>query len=85
MFDAIRIIYAEDGLAGFFKGLIPRVIADVVFISISATLVYAFTSYFGRKQPIESLTVMASNVSIFFTCELKLSNKVFQYSLSCVF
>jgi len=63
IFEAIRTIYAEEGLGGFFKGLIPRLIADVVFISMSASLVYACTSYFGRKQPIESVTVMASNVN----------------------
>jgi len=47
---------------GFFSGLVPRLIGDAVYISLSASLVYFISKYLVKKGPVEGVTVMASNV-----------------------
>ena len=49
---------------GFFRGLIPRLVGDVIYISISATVVYLAIRQFGKTKLTEQAAGMTGNVSL---------------------
>jgi len=65
IFSAITTIFQEEGILGFFAGVVPRLIGDVVYISLSASLGYLIRSYFNKETQgtsMEAGVVMLSNI-----------------------
>ncbi|ODM95084.1 Mitochondrial carrier 2 [Orchesella cincta] len=60
--QSIGHIYESEGISGFFSGLIPRLIGDILYIGISASLVYLASSYIGKQNGLEGATAMVSNL-----------------------
>jgi len=60
--QSIKYIYNKDGIAGFFTGLVPRLIGDILFIGISSSLIYLATSYLGKQNSMDSVSTVVSNL-----------------------
>lgn len=45
MFSSIIEVYKENGILGFFSGLIPRILGDILSIILANTLAYALSAY----------------------------------------
>lgn len=45
MISSLREIYHEEGIGGFFKGLIPGLVGELVMLSVFRAINYAITTY----------------------------------------
>jgi len=45
LFSSIAEIYKQNGISGFFSGLVPRVLGDIIFVLLASTLTFAVNSY----------------------------------------
>lgn len=50
VFSSLRELYREDGISGFFSGLVPRLLAEVCQLAIWHSLTYALTTYVSRDK-----------------------------------
>jgi len=51
LFGSIADIYKSDGLFGFFKGLFPRLISEILNVVIAGTCVFLVTKYITKENP----------------------------------
>jgi len=51
---AVGSIYDENGVSGYFQGLVPRVFGEVLAIAISSSLTYGFRTYLIEDKEIKS-------------------------------
>uniref|UniRef100_A0A0K8SXR6 Mitochondrial carrier 2 n=1 Tax=Lygus hesperus TaxID=30085 RepID=A0A0K8SXR6_LYGHE len=56
MFSAVRQIFKEDGLVGFFSGYLPRLIGDIAAVVISTVVVYSINNYIVKEKDLQTLT-----------------------------
>lgn len=50
VFSSLRELYRENGVYGFFSGLVPRLLAEVCQLAIWHSLTYALTTYVSRDK-----------------------------------
>jgi len=62
IWKALVEIYNNDGILGFFKGLFPRLIGDVIYVVISATVIFAFTTQFGDIQGMDRVSTLTGGM-----------------------
>jgi len=63
LWESITTILDEDGIRGFFVGLAPRLIGDILLVSVSASLVYLINSYIGKNNhTVDQASSMAASV-----------------------
>lgn len=56
IFSSITEIYNQNGILGFFAGLIPRIVGDVLFILLASSLTYMINSYVVEDPELKSYT-----------------------------
>ncbi|XP_049822715.1 mitochondrial carrier homolog 2-like [Aethina tumida] len=52
--ESIHEIYKQQGLVGFFSGLMPRLLGDVVFVILENTLTYLLTSFVLKQKELQT-------------------------------
>lgn len=50
IFGSIRELYRENGVSGFFSGLVPRLLAEICQLAIWHSLTFALTTYVSREK-----------------------------------
>ncbi|XP_019871349.2 mitochondrial carrier homolog 2-like [Aethina tumida] len=55
-FGAVRQVYQQNGPLGFFSGLIPRLIGDVVSLVLASSLTYAINTYLVEEREMQVYT-----------------------------
>lgn len=69
IFGSIVEIYRENGIKGFFSGLIPRILGDVISLILASTLAYAVNTYVFEEKELQMYTSATMSVSTFnFYC-----------------
>lgn len=68
LFGSIAEIYRQNGIMGFFSGLIPRVLGDVLYTVLAASLTYALNTYVCQESEIQiytstTMTFLASAIT----------------------
>jgi len=62
--SSIREIYREEGIAGFFKGLIPGLIGELLMFSVFRGLQYAINKYIPQEMgEVQDAKVVTSGIS----------------------
>lgn len=56
LFSSIAEIYKQNGILGFFSGIIPRVLGDIIFVLLASSLTYAVNSYVFDEQDLQVYT-----------------------------
>ncbi|XP_017773643.1 PREDICTED: mitochondrial carrier homolog 2-like [Nicrophorus vespilloides] len=56
LFGSIHEVYKQNGVMGFFSGLVPRVIGDLIFVLLASTLTYALNSYVFEEAELQVYT-----------------------------
>lgn len=50
LFDSIAAIYRDEGILGFFSGLIPRLLCDLATLLVASTATYLVSKYFIKDH-----------------------------------
>lgn len=50
VFGSLRELYRENGISGFFSGLVPRLLAEVCQLAIWHSLTYVLVTYVSREK-----------------------------------
>lgn len=50
MFASIKEIFKQDGILGFFAGLIPKLLCDLTCIALASTTCYIVNRFYIREQ-----------------------------------
>ncbi|XP_067002548.1 mitochondrial carrier homolog 2 [Anabrus simplex] len=61
IFGSIRTIYQENGIGGFFSGVIPRILGDITSLAISTTLTFAINHYLVDDRDIRTYVSASMN------------------------
>ncbi|KRT85735.1 mitochondrial carrier protein [Oryctes borbonicus] len=56
LFSSIVEVYRENGFLGFFSGLVPRVIGDIIFSILASTATYAVNTYIFEETELQMYT-----------------------------
>ncbi|XP_044732708.1 mitochondrial carrier homolog 2-like [Chrysoperla carnea] len=56
VFGSVREIYRENGLSGFFSGLIPRVLGDIISLCLASSLIYCVNTYLLEDKELQMYT-----------------------------
>lgn len=70
-------IYRENGISGFYSGIIPRLIANVSTLVLVSGATYVINKHFIRDREVRGYTADTMTVSIFI--KKVNSNVEFQY------
>lgn len=60
IFSSLIEIYKDNGIAGYYAGLAPRLIGNASLIVLSSTLVYCINKYFICDHDLKGLNVFAT-------------------------
>eukprot|EP00795_Rhopilema_esculentum_P005104 gene5104-222_t len=55
LFSSVREIYQEEGIGGFFSGLVPQLLGEMLSFWVFRTLTYFIETYFGIDEYVASL------------------------------
>lgn len=64
-------IYKENGIAGYFSGLMPRLIAGAAILTIVSSSTYVINKYIITDRKMKGFTSTTMMVSFFFYFILK--------------
>ena len=64
IFTAVGIIYKEQGVKGFFCGLIPRLLCDLTALWLGKTLAHVINNYLLEDRDLKQYVSASMNVSI---------------------
>lgn len=64
VFTAVGIIYKEQGVKGFFCGLIPRLLCDITALWLGKTLAHIINNYLLEDRDLKQYVSASMNVSI---------------------
>jgi carrier protein len=59
IFGSIGEIYRQHGILGFFSGLIPRLIGDILSVLLASSLTYAINKYLIEEKELQNYTSAA--------------------------
>lgn len=54
---AIVSIYKEDGILGFFHGIVPKLLGDLTCVAVTGVLAYYANKYFVKSKELRTYTV----------------------------
>lgn len=57
LLGAIASIYREDGILGFFHGLVPKLFGDITCVAVTGLLAYYVNKYFVKTKDLRFYTV----------------------------
>ncbi|XP_060519582.1 mitochondrial carrier homolog 2-like [Cylas formicarius] len=61
LFTSIREIYHDNGILGFFSGLVPRMLGDVLALILAGSLTYTINRYFIEERELKVYTGATMN------------------------
>lgn len=61
IFGSIKEIYKQDGLLGFFRGLIPRILGDILSLLLAGSLTYVINRYLVEEKELKVYTAATMN------------------------
>lgn len=61
LFGSIKEIYHQNGVLGFFSGLIPRVLGDILSVLLAGGLTYAINRYLVEEKELKVYTAATMN------------------------
>lgn len=73
--DSIKEIYFQNGLSGFFSGIIPRLIGDLLTVCITTSCTYLIHIYASDDKEIRNYLSAIAGVSNVCTLSLFLTPK----------
>lgn len=88
LFGSVVQIYKDEGILGFFSGLIPRLLFDVTCVVIASTATYLVGRHFIREKEGRAYFGSLSSVrSVSGVCDLEisLSMNFFQFVCTSIF
>ncbi|KAK9709780.1 Mitochondrial carrier protein [Popillia japonica] len=56
LFNSVVEVYKQNGILGFFSGLVPRVIGDIIFLLLASTATYAINTYVFEEKEFQMYT-----------------------------
>ncbi|CAH1101174.1 unnamed protein product [Psylliodes chrysocephalus] len=56
IFGSVKEIYRENGMLGFFSGLIPRLLGDILSLLLASSLTYAINTYIIEEKDLKVYT-----------------------------
>ncbi|KAF7273173.1 hypothetical protein GWI33_014095 [Rhynchophorus ferrugineus] len=59
--SSIKEIYHQNGILGFFSGLVPRLLGDVLALILAGSLTYAVNRYFDHEKELRIYTAATMN------------------------
>ena len=62
MFSSCVVIYREEGVFGFFAGLVPRIICDLGALWLANSLIFALNNFLIEDRDVK--TYMAASVKV---------------------
>ena len=65
MLPAIREIFRENGLPGFFSGLVPRVLGEIASLIMASFLTYTINKYVIEDRELRMYSATSMTVSIY--------------------
>nr|CAI5820149.1 unnamed protein product [Callosobruchus analis] len=63
IFSSIKEIYHQNGVLGFFSGLIPRLLGDILSLLLASSLTYAVSHYLIEDRDLHVYTSATMSVS----------------------
>uniref|UniRef100_A0A6P7H1S6 Mitochondrial carrier homolog 2-like isoform X1 n=1 Tax=Diabrotica virgifera virgifera TaxID=50390 RepID=A0A6P7H1S6_DIAVI len=64
--SSLREVYRENGLVGFFSGLVPRLVGDIISLLLVSSLTYAINNYVIEEKELGIYTGSIMSVSFDF-------------------
>lgn len=64
IFSSIVEIYRQNGVFGFFSGLIPRLLGEVISLLLANALTYVINTYVFEERELQTYTAATTSVSI---------------------
>jgi carrier protein len=69
IFSSIKEIFHENGILGFFSGVVPRILGEVTSLFIASSLTFVVNSYLVDDQELKKFSGAFMTVSTcFFIC-----------------
>lgn len=62
LFNSVVEVYKQNGILGFFSGLVPRVIGDIIFLLLASTATYAINTYVFEEKEFQMYTSATMSV-----------------------
>lgn len=59
----MKEIYTQNGILGFFNGLIPRLLGDICSLLLASSLTYAINHYIVEERELKVYTSATMTVS----------------------
>nr|CAH7754771.1 unnamed protein product [Callosobruchus chinensis] len=56
IFSSVKEIYHQNGVLGFFSGLIPRLLGDILSLLLATSLTYAVSHYLVEDRDLHVYT-----------------------------
>ncbi|XP_023028322.2 mitochondrial carrier homolog 2 isoform X1 [Leptinotarsa decemlineata] len=56
LFGSIREVYQQNGVLGFFSGLVPRLLGDILSLLLASSLTYAINRYLIEEKELKVYT-----------------------------
>jgi carrier protein len=56
IFSSIKEIFHENGILGFFSGVVPRILGEVASLFIASSLTFVVNSYLGDDQELKKFS-----------------------------
>ena len=69
IFDSAMHIFIEQGLAGFYQGLVPRLTGELLFVIVSSTLIFTVNTLVTKDETLRLLLACGTRyVAASVTC-----------------
>lgn len=63
LFGSVKEIYYQNGVLGFFSGLVPRLLGDIISLCLASSLTYAINHYLIEEKELKVYTSATMSVS----------------------
>ncbi|KDR14212.1 mitochondrial carrier homolog 2-like [Zootermopsis nevadensis] len=61
IFNSIKEIFHENGILGFFSGLVPRIVGEILSLIIASSLTFVINYYFLEDEELKTYTSASMN------------------------
>ncbi|XP_066148198.1 mitochondrial carrier homolog 2-like [Euwallacea fornicatus] len=61
IFDSVKEIYHQNGILGFFSGLMPRLLGDILTLLLAGCLTYTINRYLVKEKELQLYTATTMN------------------------
>lgn len=76
LFGSVVEIYRQNGLLGFFSGLIPRLLGEIISLLLAHALSYVINTYIFEDKDLQTYTTATTSVCFLWILELDLSSEL---------